>query len=305
MKSTPLITNQLEYFTILYRLRSYSLAAKAIPMSLQGLLKSVHTLERDLSVTLFEPTANEKYVPTAFADVLYDLVLEWTHDARGLEEAFAQLKSERRRTIKLGVAIGAMGTFGIDFPDDFSALYPDLALDTFEYPDRIVDNALLNGEFDLALTIAPYNEAFMTLPLICLNTCLWVHASNPLASRDSITVRDLDKQRIGLIGSQFKVNELFMQAFEDEQVTPHSIVSTAEIFWLYTYACEQRGLGIGAEGLKKLFHGCEEVVSIPIEGIDWKCGISYLKSHRLSDDEKVVIEFFKERAAVVGLERKR
>ena len=49
---------QLEYFALAYRLGSFSAAAKRVPMSPQGIAKSVRSLEGELGVTLFEAAAN-------------------------------------------------------------------------------------------------------------------------------------------------------------------------------------------------------------------------------------------------------
>ena len=48
-------SEQLYYFQLAYSEGNFSAAARRVPMSLQGLTKSIRALERELGVTLFVP----------------------------------------------------------------------------------------------------------------------------------------------------------------------------------------------------------------------------------------------------------
>lgn len=61
-------TNQIDYFLKAYRERSYTAAAKLVPMSAQGLTKAIHSLEGELGVPLFENDANGRIKPTPYAE---------------------------------------------------------------------------------------------------------------------------------------------------------------------------------------------------------------------------------------------
>ena len=61
-------TNQIDYFLKAYRERSYTAAAKLVPMSAQGLTKAIHSLEGELGIPLFENDANGRIKPTPYAE---------------------------------------------------------------------------------------------------------------------------------------------------------------------------------------------------------------------------------------------
>ena len=68
-------TEQLYYFELAYTEGSFSAAARKVPVSHQGLTKSIRSLERELGVTLFAPDPDTGLpAPTPYAQELYEFV---------------------------------------------------------------------------------------------------------------------------------------------------------------------------------------------------------------------------------------
>lgn len=63
-------TEQLYYFELAYSEGSFSAAARKVPVSHQGLTKSIRSLERELGVALFTPDPETGLpAPTPYAHV--------------------------------------------------------------------------------------------------------------------------------------------------------------------------------------------------------------------------------------------
>lgn len=65
-------------------MRSYVDAARAIPMSYQGLRKSIDSLELALKMLLFSKLADGSLISTKQADLLYERTICWYEDVHSL-----------------------------------------------------------------------------------------------------------------------------------------------------------------------------------------------------------------------------
>lgn len=96
-------TEQLYYFELAYTEGSFSAAARKVPVSHQGLTKSIRSLERELGVTLFAPDPDTGLpAPTPYAQELYEFVTVFHSNLRLLNEAFKRLRGEESYTVRLG-----------------------------------------------------------------------------------------------------------------------------------------------------------------------------------------------------------
>lgn len=299
MIGRSILSSQLEYFLIVYQSKSYATAARLIPMSTQGLIKSMHTLEDILDAPLFESSGSASLKPTDYADKLFDMVQEWRKDTKELEEVFRQIKCNSVKTLRLGAAVGTLGVLGIDFPELFSKKHPTIRVQCVEVPDLLVENHLASGEYNLALTVAPFDEAFDTVSLFSSNVYAWVSNSNPLSQRNILSVSDFDGQKIGVVDSSFKVHKQLMDAFEKAGIHPSSIATTAEIFRLYSYARTKHGIGLSASHLKNVFPDTH-VAFIPVEGVQWEFGLSTRKGYAPTDDERKLVDYLAAKARTLA-----
>ena len=117
---------QLEYFEAVYARRSYATAAKDIPMSHQGLLKSMVALQGELGVPLFCTAEGSSTVaPTSYAEAFHAFAVDVQARQSALETEFERI-SRAGNTIRLGASTGVLGLLGIGFLGTFREGNPQI-----------------------------------------------------------------------------------------------------------------------------------------------------------------------------------
>lgn len=290
MNFDSIMPSHLSYFSVVYKCRSYAEAARMIPMTLKGVKKAIHRLECDIGFELF--TSDEaSLIPTAYADELYAMVRSWYSDISELNRNLNRLRAGDHVTLSLGAALGIPGFLGIDFAYSFQKLHPNITVQVTELGDYRVDSALIDREFDLALTVAPFNDAFETRVLYEEPIVMWINLDDPLSKKDLIDISDLDGRVLGMIDRTCKAYMALTEEIANAGVRPACIVTSGEIFMLQRFAREGRGLGTGVKHLARELDGSGSVAAVPIRDMFWRIGVSYPKGHQLTPEEQMLVDF--------------
>lgn len=282
-------TEHLEYFKICYQTRSYSLAAKRAPMSYHGMTKAMQTLEKEFGVSLFEKDDAGGLRPTPYADELYSYAIKWACDVRELNRRFASIRANLCQEVRIGASLGTVGTLGTVFLPEFKQRHPDIGIFYSEMSDKMCDKALEDGLIDLAFTMAPYRPGFLTVDLFRSGVSFWVHESHPLSGREKLVFADFDGQNVAIVGDGYKCFDAFMKGCRSCGAEPSSVYEISEIFRIYEYVLSGRGLGfIVSKGVDlKMFTGDSKVSAVPIEGMEWRFGLSCLAERPLAEHERI------------------
>ncbi|MDR2197428.1 MAG: LysR family transcriptional regulator [Coriobacteriales bacterium] len=290
--------DQLDYFAWAYRMNSFSAAAARAHISAQGLAKAIHSLENELNVKLFTVDSSGKRIPTAYAEELMGFTLSFNHHHRELLNRFKYLRAQERHTVRLGASLGILGLLGPDFLEDFKRDNPEITVTYNELPDDLCEEALLDGSYDLALTLAPYNKDFATHDLQCMETFFWVPADDPLSERESLVRLDLEGKVIAIPGKDFKCYRTIIRTAEDEGIVPERVVFSSEIFWIYEFVAQKNGIGFSIGPLVELplFKSYRDVRAVLFKDAVWRFGISHIPAHRLTDAEQTFYDYCVRRA---------
>lgn len=286
-------TEQLRNFAVAYRTHNFAAAARSIPMSAQGFVKQIRSLEAELGVELFErdPQTGEN-VPTPYADEFIGFVNTQESQLREVKKTFRRIDAVLNNRVLLGASLGIMGLLGSDFIAQFERQNPGIHLSYTEMNDMQCDEQLAEEAFGIGFTLAPYDSAFETVEVYSTPVCLWVNVDDELSGREVIAPADLDGKTIAMPGRGFKCYNQIMRACEDAGAKPRVVLKSSEMFWLYNFVYEGHGLAFSAEHLGDLsFFASEKVKCIPLEGATWRFGLSSLPKHRFSDAEKCFRKF--------------
>ena len=291
-----LFARQLEYFEVLYRMRSYSKAARAIPITYQGLRKAISKLEADLDVELFEAQESAyDLVPTPYGDLLYKTSMAWSKDMKNLYATIEQMKAEEVATVSLCSAIGSLATIGYHLIADFNAEHEALRIDSIDYSDEWVDLALINEEFGLGIVASPFDDELEVKPLKSIGCAMYVPRNHPLAAKTSLKIADLEGQNITLPEPHFKSHAFYRDKLKELNVHPRSILYCSDLLWSFEFAREGRGLGMCVEKGFGFPLEREEVALIPLEdGYTRTIGIAYRRGHLLTETERIVYDYIVE-----------
>lgn len=283
-------SEQLRYFELAYKERSFSAAARRVPVSPQGLTRAIHALERELDVPLFSIDDETGLpVPTEYAHELYEFAAVYDSNVRLLGEAFARIRGREEYDVRLGCALGVAGLMGQEFVKAFSAIHPHIHVAYWESNDALCDSALREGSCDLALSTVPVDADFASVALYRCRWYLWVPADGPLAGRASLAVEDLAGYDIAIPGRGYKCYDQLRGLAAEHEVTLGSIFEISELFQTYEFAATGRGLGFTIEPLVRLsvFQG-SRVVALPLDGLTWGFDIERLATHALGAAEQAL-----------------
>lgn len=290
-----LLPRELEYFATLYEKKAFSPAANAIPMSYQGLKKAVDSLEKTLGVPLFTDDAGGRLVFTEYAEELYSLVSRWNHDADNLETTFDDL-SKRTRVYRLPAVNGTLAIFSNKALDGFKSRHPHWELNLTERPDSDIDRMLSAGECDTAITAAPYASEFDTVPLFRTRLCAWVNKTHPFAGRASLTIEDLEGQKVMFPNESFKSYRVLHDALEEFHVVPAAIEYSNGILEPYNFALRGKGISLTNVPAARMLRAASEVTAIPFEGLSYELGFSCRRGYHATEEDEEVLAFLEDYA---------
>ncbi len=298
-------TDQMRYFSALYEHRNAQRAAESVFMSRQGLVKSLNSLEQELGAPLFDNKAARICAPTAYGETFKAFVESSTAARNALMREFDAIRAREDRTISCGISTGVVGLFGANMLKDYEVKHPDYAIEYDEVPDLDCDTMLKTGACSLALTIAPFDEAFETQPIYSTNRCIWVNTKDPLAHRESVTIEDLRDYEIGTVGRTFKNYEQLIGLCRLRDVQLNRIETFSEMTQLYRFAATPGHASFTvphvSELFTDLFHGAQEpVATVPIEDLPWEVGISWNKEHEMRPFEQQFIDHCVKFAQKIG-----
>lgn len=285
-------TEQLRNFSLAYQSKSFAQAARLVPMSVQGLIKSIHALEVELGVVLFQKDASNHLAPTPYADRLWQFSAQFERGISILKNDFRQIAATENQEILLGSSLGIIGFLGNSFFEKFHNQHPGITISYSEMSDKHCDERLKEGKFGLAFTVAPYTNEVLSFELYKTEICLWVPKRHHLASHEFLSIADLQGTKLALPGPDYKCYHTIAALAQSQNISFESMMFSSEMFWLYNFALEGHGVSFSATHLGKLpFFDSDAVRCIPLKDVTWSFGISMLPGHEISEAERAFLDF--------------
>lgn len=282
-------SEQLHYFELAYKERSFSAAARRVPCTPQGLTKTVRNLERELDVPLFvidEGTGLP--APTEYAHELYEFACVYDSNMRLLNASFDRIRGKEEQVIRLGCSLGAIGTTGPWYIRGFHEAHPHVTVAYREGSDAQCDADLANEECGIALTVTPPSSGNHATPLFRSTWCFWVRHDDPLAKRDVITFDDLVGRDVALPGKGFRCYDRLRRETEERGVSVGDIFEMSELFQIFEFAASGQGLGFCVShltGLAAFRSPAVKVLHMPT--VIWGFDIVRRETRALTEAEKL------------------
>lgn len=282
-------TEYLRYFELAYMEGNFSAAARRVPVSPQGLTKAIHTLEKDLGVTLFSiDDATGTPVPTDYAHELFQFAQVFDSNVHLLNSTFDSIRGQQRSTIRLACSLGVLGVFGPEFLEGFQAPHPNVDFDYWEASDDLVARALAKGECSLALLVGRVPEKVRSSELYRCRQYFWVPEDDPLAAKETLSLPDIAGRDVAVPGTGFDCYRRLVEGAQAAGVQLGHVYQMSEIFQLYEFAAGGRGVGFTVEHLVGLPVFARDHRAVPVElgGARWHFSIACLDTHALDDAEQ-------------------
>lgn len=281
-------TDHLEYFLAICEEQSVARAAERLFISPQGLRKAVHQLEQALGVQLFEGEGEDRRL-TAYGEIAHVCAQRMIAERDAMVSHFAEISRRETQTMRVAFAYGVLGALGLSFIDGFGEARRETRVAYTQVPDHECDRMLLERKIDVGFTVAPYHPELETYELGREQSILWVESSNPLACLEVARIDDLRGQRLAVIGSGFKMFDELPRLCRERGFELEIGFATPEMGMVKQLA--------GHDGLVALTVAHEGVetppglASVPLEGVDWRYGVSIVHGRALTEAQRWFLEF--------------
>ena len=220
---------QLRYFEAACRLGSISRAAESLRVSQPSVSMAIRELEREFGVVL-TVKRYQGFDLTEEGKILLEMSGSLLRHADHVSEQMC-LRGRRRRPVHLGMP-PMIGT--VLLPVLYRALdhlEPDILLSTEELGTKTLLHDLRENTLDAAFIShrLPVGQEFSSLSIAEMEIVWCALPGHPLASRASVSVRELETEPLVLFNSSLSVGELLLQQFAEARIDPSIFHTTAQL----------------------------------------------------------------------------
>ena len=220
---------QLRYFCVTAEVLHYTRAADLLYVSQPSLSYSLSKLEKELNTALFEKSGKQIALTKSGAEFL-----------PYAKRALAELSKGQERLKELGTPGAGMINLGYIYSVSFSILPAFMDRYYAQAGDRrpefrfhqgmagVLYEQLLNGSLDLLIAEKPDIASLEYLPIAEQELFLAVPSSHRLASRDSISLSDVDGERLISITHDAIIYRQLADRFREASLTPNIVFEADE-----------------------------------------------------------------------------
>ncbi|MGL5700019.1 MAG: LysR family transcriptional regulator [Kluyvera sp.] len=232
----------LRYFVEVVRQQSFTRAAEKLFVTQPTISKMLKNLEDELNCTLLIRDGR-KLLMTDTGQVVYERGLAILDEFRQLEAELSDINHLNKGVLRLGIPpmVGMLmaGPIGL-----FRQRYPGVELKIAEFGGLTVQQAVMNGELDLAMTALPVEEesGLTTLPLFSHPLCVLVPRTGDWLEQTSVSPQQLAAHPLLIYNEEFALNRQLMQLFNSHNVKPRIAVRSGQ--WDFIAAMVQAGVGV-------------------------------------------------------------
>lgn len=232
----------LRYFVEVVRQQSFTRAAEKMFVTQPTISKMLKNLEDELNCTLLIRDGR-KLLMTDTGQVVFERGLAILDEFRQLEAELSDINHLNKGVLRLGIPpmVGMLmaGPIGL-----FRQRYPGVELKISEFGGLTVQQAVMNGELDLAMTALPVDEEseLTTLPLFSHPLCVLVPRSGEWLEKTSVSPQQLAAHPLLIYNEDFALSRQLMQLFNRHNVKPRIAVRSGQ--WDFLAAMVQAGVGV-------------------------------------------------------------
>lgn len=219
---------QLNYFTVIAKKRSFSRAAEYLHVTQSTLSHSMHELEADLNTSLFFRSGRIMAL-TPCGEILFQYA----------ESVLAMLNEARSKIRDL--TDPESGLISLGYLSSLNDLVAHSIAGYYEQQGRIqsqfrffsgstteIEEALINGMCDLALTTQPENPVFEFCPVANHNMVIIVSDRHPLANYKELHLSHLRNENLITYEKRCQARRYIDQILQNAHISPKIVSETVQ-----------------------------------------------------------------------------
>jgi DNA-binding transcriptional LysR family regulator len=283
---------QLSYFVQICDNNSLTKTAKKLFMTQQALSKVIKNLEEELSVIFFSRSHSGVHL-TKEGEYFYEksrlIVQEYNRFETDIYNHFRVAHG----AVSYAMTSGAMNTLSPEVLLDFQSEYPHVVMHRYNYPDKLAEQHLFDGQIEFAFMAKPMDEEKLAfVPIKSEKFLLLVRNDNLLASDKEVRFSDLADQFIITHPENTYIYKKVVDKCREAGFDPNIIFSSAEPRQLIKLLISGRGIYATVEHASE-FVSNDEIIKIPFsnQDLEWQTGFAYKKDKQLSSSANVFINY--------------
>ncbi|MGE6181850.1 LysR substrate-binding domain-containing protein [Aeromonas media] len=232
----------LRYFVELVREKSFTRASEKLFVTQPTISKMIRSMEEELGQPLLNREGHS-FTLTDSGQVLFargQLILA---QMQQLEAELADLQSLQHGRLALGIP-PMVGHVYADLIRAYRSRYPRVELSIVEYGGRRIEQAVLEGELDLAITMLPTREegVLSALELDCYPIQVVLPDLPRWRGGSEIRLADLQEEPFLLYTQAFTLSERLEQACQQAGFVPQVAARSSQ--WDFLTAMVRSGMGV-------------------------------------------------------------
>ena len=232
----------LRYFVELVREKSFTRASEKLFVTQPTISKMIRNMEEELGQPLLNREGHS-FTLTDSGQVLFahgQLILA---QMQQLEAELADLQSLQHGRLALGIPPMVSHVYA-DLIRAYRSRYPKVELSIVEYGGRRIEQAVLEGELDLAITMLPTREegVLSALELDCYPIQVVLPDLPRWRGDSEIRLADLQEEPFLLYTQAFTLSERLEQACQQAGFVPQVAARSSQ--WDFLTAMVRSGMGV-------------------------------------------------------------
>ena len=279
------------YFAELCRFGSFSAAARELCITPQGLNLAIRRLERELGAQLVDGRYGP-IRPTAYGEAFLEYAVDEIARTDALAARLNEIAERSRKPVRVICAIGILSTTLRRWIGAFDELAHGAYVEFLgELPDIICEERLLDGTADFAVVVDPCEDAGRMHRIPLARDChyVWVGRDDPLATKESLSVEDLEGRSIMTVGADYHAPCHLLDLVHDRGVHA-SVKFTSEMIKVYEYALSGEGLGLTGRSHVDAI-GSSRLAGIPFPELPVSFSLYWRADDELSDQARQFVDY--------------
>ena len=272
----------LRYFVELIQQQSFTRASEKLFVTQPTISKMIRNLEEELGLPLLQRSGHS-FSLTDNGQVLYQRAQAILAQMAQLEAELADLQNLEGGHLRLGIP-PMVGQVYADLIRRYRERHPAVEISIVEYGGRQIEQAILDAELDVAITMLPTRNAQALEALeLAVHPIAAVLPNQPQwAELSDVSLQALREMPFLLYTQTFTLSEIIEQRCQQQGFTPTIAARSSQ--WDFLAAMVRSGMGVAflPEPICRQLSGPELVIR-PLEPpLSWRLGVIWPKARYLS-----------------------
>ncbi|ASG07945.1 LysR family transcriptional regulator [Vibrio anguillarum] len=280
----------LRYFVELVNQQSFTRASEQLFVTQPTISKMIRSLEQEIEQPLLHREGRRFWLTDA-GEVVYQRALEILAQMSQLEAELVDLNQVKRGQLHLGIP-PMVGHLYAGLIRQYRQTYPHVELTIVEYGGRKIEQAILNGEIDVAVTmLSPHPiDNLRSLSLDSYPICAVLPDSSPWKQQEAIGWEQLQNEPFYLYTHDFTLSDYIHSFCLQHGFTPQVAARSSQ--WDFLVALVKSGVGVAflPEPLCRRIQGEGVLVKPMTPSIDWHLGLIWHAERYVSRTAEAWIE---------------